>query len=477
MKLIKNFIYNQIYQLFIVLAPIITVPYVSRVLGKSGVGLFAYSSSYAQYFVLLGMLGIDLYGSRQIARVKGNNEVYERDFSNIYTMQLITTTVAVIAYLLIFVVINKENRILYLAQTTLVVTAMFDISWLFIGLEEMKTVVLRNTVVKILGIILIFVLVKKPSDISLYAVIMGGSGLLGQIIMWAGYKKVVKFRKPTKKEVMSHFAPALALFISQLAIQIYVLLDKTMIGLLSNMGQVGLYANAQKTIKLVLTLITSLGIVMLPRMSSLYAAGKLNEFKEMIYKAFSFVNFVAFPMTFGLIAIADGFSSWFYGSGFTGIGILLQAGSFVIIAISWSNILGIQVMLPMGKEREFTISVIGGAIVNVILNLILITHYKSMGATIASVVAEIMVTVIQIYILRNFINLFKLLKLIIKPFIGSVIMFIVIKILAEKLSYGILETFIEVIVGGIIYLVIMILMKDQFIKEIKYVVQKKILKR
>lgn len=477
MKLLKNFLYNQIYQLFLVLAPLITVPYISRVLGTDGVGLFSYSSSYAQYFVLLGMIGIDLYGSRQIARSKSSEEKYGRDFSNIYTLQFITTATALIIYLIIFVGINKDHRMLYLAQGTVVVASMFDISWLFIGLEDMKSVVLRNAFVKIVGIILIFILVRKPSDIILYALIMGGSSVIGQGIMWAGFRKVVKVYKPTTKEVFTHLTPALGLFVSQLAIQIYVLLDRSMLGFMSDMSQVGLYANAQKTIRLVLTLITSLGVVMLPRMSALYSEGKMDEFKTMIYKAFNFVNFMAFPMVFGLIAIADGFSLWFYGAGFAGVGVLLQVGVLIIIAISWSNILGIQVMLPMDRERGFTISVVGGAVVNVIFNFILIIHYEAMGTTIASVIAEFTVTAIQIYLLRDVVKLGRIIKTAIKPLIGSIVMFLVIKLVERFVSKGIIATVIEVAVGVIVYIVVMIIIKDQFIKEANSIIKTKILKR
>lgn len=477
MKLLKNFLYNQIYQLFLVIAPLITVPYLSRVLGTDGVGLFSYSSSYAQYFVLIGMIGIDLYGSRQIARSKQSKNGYGKDFSNIYSLQFITTASALIIYLIIFVLVNKSNRILYLAQATVVVASMFDISWLFIGIEDMKNVVLRNAFVKIIGIILIFIVVRKPSDIVLYALIMGGSSIVGQAIMWAGFRKVVKVERPTTKEIFTHVTPALGLFMSQLAIQVYVLLDKSMLGFMSDMSQVGLYANAQKTIRLALTLITSLGVVMLPRMSALYAEGNMDEFKRMIYKAFNFVNFMAFPMVFGLIAIADGFSLWFYGAGFSGVGVLLQVGVLIIIAISWSNILGIQVMLPMDKERGFTISVVGGAVVNIIFNLILITHYKAMGTTIASVIAEFTVTAIQLFLLRDVVKVGKVIKTVIKPIIGSVIMYVAIISTEKFLSMGIIATIIEVIVGVIVYIVVMIIIKDQFIVDARYIVKTKILKR
>ena len=246
---------------------------------------------------------------------------------------------------------------------------------------------------------------------------------------------------------------------------------------MSDMSQVGLYANAQKTIRLVLTLITSLGVVMLPRMSSLYSEGKMDEFKAMIYKAFNFVNFMAFPMVFGLIAIADGFSLSFYGANFAGVGVLLQVGVLIIIAISWSNILGIQVMLPMDRERGFTISVVGGAVVNVIFNFILIIHYKAMGTTIASVIAEFTVTAIQIYLLRDVVKLGRIIKTAIKPLIGSIVMFLVIKLVERFVSKGIIATVIEVAVGVIVYIVVMIIITSQFIKEVNSIVKTKILKR
>lgn len=216
---------------------------------------------------------------------------------------------------------------------------------------------------------------------------------------------------------------------------------------------------------------------MLPRMSALYSEGKMDEFKTMIYKAFNFVNFMAFPMVFGLIAIADGFSLWFYGASFAGVGVLLQVGVLIIIAISWSNILGIQVMLPMDRERGFTISVVGGAVVNVIFNFILIIHYKAMGTTIASVIAEFTVTAIQIYLLRDVVKLGKIIKTAIKPLVGSVVMFLAIKIVERFVSKGIIATVIEVAVGVIVYIVVMIIIKDQFIKEANSIIKTKILKR
>ena len=477
MSLKKNFIYNVLYQILTLILPIITVPYISRVLGPSGVGDYSYTGSYAQYFVLIGMIGIALYGNREIACVKNNRKLLSKEFWNIYMLQFITTIIAFFIYIIIFVFINNVNKYLYLIQSIIIFTAIFDISWFYIGYEDMKSVVTRNTIVKFIGVILIFVFVKEERDVNLYAFIMASSGLVGQISMWFYLKDKIDFYMPSLKGALKHLKPSLGLLISQLAIQIYTLLDKTMLGFMTGVYEVGLYDNSQKTIKLALMLITSLGVIMLPRMSSLYSQGKKNEFKTLIYKAFSFVNFMAFPMVLGLIVISNTFSLWFYGEAFNGIGLLLKIGSMLMIFIGWSNILGIQVMIPMKKEKQFTISVTVGALVNFILNLFLIKQFQAVGSTVASVIAEFSVTYVQIYFLRDLINIKTILKSIIKPLIGSIVMFIALIFIIPMFKVGVLWTLIEVAIGGVIYLIVMYILKDQFLEEGFNVVKTKFLKR
>ncbi|MGG7078795.1 flippase [Clostridium sardiniense] len=466
MSLKKNFLYNTIYQMFIIIIPIITVPYISRILGPDGVGLYSYTASYAQYFVLFGMIGISLYGNRQVAYSKNNRKNLSEEFWNIYCLQFITTILALIIYIVLFCIINNNNKAIYLIQSIIVLSTVFDISWFFIGYEDMKSVVVRNTIVKILGVFCVFIFVKEQSDVWKYAIIMSGSNFIGQIIMWLNLKDKIDFYKPKLENSIKHLKPALALFISQLAIQVYTLLDKTMLGYMVGVGEVGLYENSQKTIKLALTLITSLGVVMLPRMSALYSEGNIKKIKEMINKSFSFVNFMAFPMVFGLIAISTTFSLWFYGQAFDGIDILLKAGSVLMIVIGWSNILGIQVMLPMKKEKQFTISVIIGAIVNFILNILLINKFQSVGTTVASVLAEFAVTSTQVYFLRNFIDVKGIIKTIIKPMIGSIFMFIILILILPMFKIGFIWTIIEVVIGSVTYMIIMYLFKDQFLIEV-----------
>ena len=469
MSLKRNFIYNLIYQVFTIILPVITVPYISRVLGVDGVGLYSYTSAYGQYFILLGMIGISLYGNRQVAYYKNDKNKLSKEFWCIYTLQVFTTIISLIVYLLIFVVINKKDSFLYLIQSIPILAAIFDISWFFIGYEELRKVVVRNTITKIIGVASVFIFVRTSNDVIIYALIMGLTTLIGQIIMWFSLPNKVKMYKPSFREVFSHLSPSISLFVSQLAIQVYVLLDRTMLGIISDTTQVGLYDNAQKTIKLALTLITSLSTVMLPRMSALFSEGNIDRLKSMIYKAIDFVNFLCFPMVLGLIAVSSSFSNWFYGEEFVGIETLLKVGVLIAVPIGWSSVLGMQVMLPMKMEKKFTISVSIGAVVNVCCNFLLVYKFKAIGTTVSSVIAEIIVTTMQIYYLRNIVDINKMIKTTIKPIIGAIIMYIGVKgfTLILPLEVGVIYTIIQVIIGLIIYIFVMIILKSEFILEIK----------
>lgn len=476
MSIKKNFIYNTIYQILMIIIPIITVPYTSRVLGAEGIGIYSYTNSYVQFFVLFGMLGISSYGARQIAYAKKNKEKMTLEFWSIYNLQFFASVIALILYIIIFIVINEKDRSIYLAQSTVLIATVTDISWFFIGYEDMKSIVVRNSIVKILGVVLVFILVKKPTDVFTYTIIMGGCTLIGQLIMWLNLKGKVVYKKVSFKKYIKYIKYTLVLFVPQLATKIYTLLDRSMLGTMTNMYEVGMYDNSQKTIKLTLTLITSLGIVMLPRMSTLYADRKIKELKKMIYKSYDFINFMALPMVFGFIFIANDFSQWFYGESFDGIQVLLKYGSLLILAIGWGSISGVQIMIPMKMERRYTISVFVGAFVNFILNLVLINKFKAVGTTVASVIAEFTVSIVQIYFLRNFINIKKILISILKPLSSSLIMFIMLTVIKPLFRIGIFYTMIEVIIGILIYTFAMYFLKSSILNEILSLLKKYIKK-
>ena len=476
MSLIKNATYNMIYQVVNILIPIIIVPYISRIVGSAGIGEYSYTNSYVQYFIIIGMLGISLYGNRQIAYLKNDNKKISKEFCNIFTLQLICNGISLIVYLTIFVFLNKSNKLLYLAQSINLLASAFDISWFFIGYEEMKTVVIRNTLVKVIGVIFIFIFVKNSNDIILYTLILSLSLLLGQLIMWISLSKIIIFSKPEISQIKKHLGPALILFLSQLAIQMYVLVDKTMLGIIRNASEVGYYENSQKTIKLALTLATSVGIVMLPRMSNLYYQKKKKEFRELMYKSFSFTNLISMPIFIGLVSIADGFSPWFYGPSFNGIQNLIKVGAIIIIPISISNVLGMQVLLPIGKEKQFTVSIFIGLIVNIVINIFTIRELGALGATISSVISEFSITLIQLYFLRGFVSVKNILKSLKNPLIGSIIMFFIVYPLSFYLNIGMFGTIIEVLIGFLVYFIVIYMLKDKFLFDAIILLKKKLIK-
>lgn len=462
MKVITNYLYNLIYQMLVIILPIVTIPYISRVLGADGLGQYAYTNAWVQYFILVGMLGLATYSSREIAYVREDSEKLSQTFWEINFLRFVTLGISMIAYLVIFgVVVESPYKKMYMIQSINILCSLFDISWLFIGLENFKKVVIRNTFVKLIGVILIFALVKDSSQVWLYSLILAVCQLVGQLIMWRDIPEEIKFVIPKCNNIFKHLRFSIKLFIPQIAINVYTMLDKLMLGGLSTESQVGMYDNVQRIVKVLVTVVTALATVTIPKMANLYKNKMYNEFKDNVYKSFSFVSFIACPMAFGLIGISKSFIAWFYGSGFEGILPMFYVGSFLIITLGWSSILGNQVLIATKKEKQFTISVTTGAIINLIFNFILIRRLEGLGTTISSVMAEYTGMFLMAYFLRNELDIRYLFKSTLKYLISAIIMCVVILCLSIGMADTIYSTVILTVLGGIIYISIMMVTRDK----------------
>lgn len=460
--IVKNYLYNLMYQLLTIILPIVTIPYISRVLGAEGLGKYSLTNAYAQYFVLFGMVGLATYCSREVAYVRNDKVKLSKIFWELNFLRFITMGISIIMYTLFCLyIIKSENKMISIIQGLILLSSLFDISWLFIGIEDFKKVSIRNTIVKLLGVCLIFMFVKNKSQVWLYTLILGGTQLLGQIIMWLDIPKEINFFMPKKDEIKKHLLFSLKLFIPQLAINVYCMLDKIMLGTLVNEVEVGMYDNAQKIIRIVLTIATSLATVMTPNMINLYVNGEMNKFSKKIYQSFSFVSFLTFPMVFGLIGICKNFIPWFYGPGFAGIENIFYLGSWIMIAVGWASVIGVQVLISIKRENQYTIAVTISAVINFILNLVLIKKLDGIGATISTVVAEFTGISIILYFARDIVNIKKLFINVPKYLISSVVMFLIIFNLGKLVNPTIIGTIIQVIVGIVSYISIMIIIKDE----------------
>lgn len=454
MQVVKNFLYNLSYQILVIILPLITVPYVSNILGASGIGNYAFTHANMQYFVIFGMVGIALYGNRQIAYVREDKSKLRSTFYSIYLLQLITTSISFILFTIFVLVFNSNDyKMLYMVQGINIIAAMFDISWLFMGLEQFKKTVARNTIVKLASLASIFIFVKEANDVLIYTLILSLSALLGNLTFWFYIPKSIGFNNVNIRGLLTHLKASLALFIPQIAIQVYLLLDKTLLGILSDNIQVGYYENSQKIVKIVLTIATSVGTVMMPKIANTVASGDMKKVKYYVKNSFFFVSALSIPLMFGLMGVAKELSPWFFGDNFKGIEKLIIVSTFIILAISWSNVLGMQLLVPLNKTKEFTISVTAGAVINFVLNIIFLRYMGAIGACLSTIIAESTVTLVQFYFIRDFIKPFELIKQVIIFIPCAIIMFIVVRIIGGSMGASIITNIIQGICGSITYFI------------------------
>ena len=465
MKVIKNYLYNLSYQILTIILPIITVPYVTRIFTSEDLGNYGFYNSIVSYFSLFAMLGIGIYGTKQIAAARNVSST----FWNIYAIQLTASILALFVYVITLVSIPKMSGMVPIILGIVLLTKMIDISWLFTGKEDFKKITLRNTMVKVAGVISIFTFIKSSEDLYLYIFLIVIFDFLGQFVMWIPAKKFIKRPSFDTKIIKKNLHPIVLLFLPQVAISLYVVLDRTLLGLLGSYSDVGIYEQGQKLTSILLTVVSSLGAVMLPRVANLLSERKEKEAQNMVRFSFILYNLIIFPMIFGLIAINEVFVRLFLGQNFQDVKYVLYIIVFNIMFIGWTNILGYQVLVVRNKNKEFMLSTTIPAIVSVAVNIAVIPFFGYIGASITSVVVEFLVFAIQWYYSRNIINknlLFN--KDLAKIICSSLVMFGVVMLCKIMLGFdGIVGLVIYLVVGGISYLAMIFLLKTVNIREMK----------
>lgn len=463
----KNYIYNLSYQILVLIIPVITTPYISRALGAENIGIYSYTLSISAFFILFGSLGISLYAQREIAYLQKDKKKYSKLFWEIFILKFITMTISL--FIFFFTFVRKGDYSQYYKILILEIIAnCIDISWFFQGLEEFKKTVLRNIIVKLLSVICIFAFVKKPEDLKIYFYIYVLSILFGNGSLWFYLPNLLEKVNFKSLKIRKHIKPTLGLFLPQIAIEVYTLLDRAMIGtIIAEKSEVGFYEQSQKIIKMLLTILTSLGTVMLPRIANNFAKGKSKTIKTYIAKSLNMVLMLAFPMILGIISVSHAFVPKFFGQGFDKVEILMNIISPIILFIGLSNVIGTQYLLPTKRQREYTISVVCGAITNFIANLCLIWRYGAIGASIGTVIAELTVTLVQIYFVRDCFSLLFILKLSKNYVISSIAMFSVCSIVRSLIIDSMISSIaLQVLSGTIVYVTCLLVLKDKFFEEI-----------
>nr|WP_054755663.1 polysaccharide biosynthesis C-terminal domain-containing protein [Liquorilactobacillus satsumensis] len=472
MKVFRNYFYNAGYQVLAMVLPLITSPYITRVLGKSGgVGINSFTNSLIQYFVLIGSIGIGLYGNREVAFVRDDRKKLSQTFWEVAILKIVTVVLAYGAFLLFLLFYHKYRSYMLLQSVYIIAAGGVDISWLFMGLEDFKKTVIRNTFVKVLSVILIFTFVKSASDTGTYILILGGSILFGNLTLWPYLRKTLVAIDWSELNILRHLRPAVILFVPQIAIQVYLVLNKTMLGLMIGSDYSGFFDRSDNIVKLILSLATATGTVMLPHVANAFSKGDNKRVKYYLSESFDFVSCLTVPLTFGLAALAIKFAPWFYGAEFKPVGYAMMLESAVILLIGWSNVIGQQYMLPTNQIKSYSTSVIMGAIVNMIANVPLIYLLGLQGAVLATVLSELAVTFYQLWKIRNQVNYRELFINLPKYLIAGVVMFLVVFKINSIQRFSVGTMLLQAVIGAVIYTVALLLLRPTILKKIRVILK------
>lgn len=461
-----NFAYSMMFQIFTMITPFVTAPYVSRVLGPDGIGIQSYTGSIQSYFLLFAALGTASYGNREIAQARDNKEVYSKKFYEIELITVITCIVCLVAWTgLIF--FDKKNQIYYIAMIPYIFGTMFDISWFYNGLENFKTTVICNILFKSIGIVAIFAFVKDENDLVLYILIMAITTMLANLSMWIYLPRYVCRISFKSLQIKDHFKQTLMYFIPTIATSIYTVLDKTLIGVITqNDAQNGYYEQATKIINMAKSVsFNAVNAVVGVRISYLFVDNKVDEIKTRINKSMDFILFMTIGCGFGIAAVAKTFVPLFFGKGYDQVINLLYIFAPIITIIGISNCLGSQYYTPSGRRNESTKYLLCGSVINLVLNLCFIKRFGVYGAACASVLAEGFISFLYVKNCNGFMRFLEILRLSYKKLIAGFIMFCLILGVDRCLHVEKLLLLIcQVMLGIFTYFIVLMIEKDDGIR-------------
>lgn len=474
-KLVKNYVYNLVYQIVVIIVPLITIPYLTRVLQPENLGIYTYVTSSASIINTIGILGLYNYGNRQIAYTRDNIEVRDKTFNELMSLRLFLCLFSSCIYFIWAT--QTEYTMYFIIYYPWLFASFIDVAWFFSGIEEMGTIVIKNLFIKLFSLIFIFTLVKNANDLYKYFYIVSVITLLACLSMFFQIRKKSISFKFSLDNSRNHLKDAILLFLPQLASLFYLQVDKIMIEILSgDISQLAFYDQAEKIINIPFTLITALSVVIMPRIANEFKKGNLNLLNDYIYKSARFSMMVSISMFFGINGIKDNFIPWYLGTEFLDVIQAVGIISPIILTNTLMNVSGTQYLTAINETKVLTISSVLAAIINVIANIILIPHMGFYGAAIATVISSFICVIVQLIAMNKMISIAPILCGLWKYFSSGIVMFVFLKIISVYLISSILNTLLLVIIGGGIYFTLLFILRDKYF-EIALEIVGKFIKR
>ncbi len=472
-----NFVMNALLTMSSFIFPLITFPYVSRVLLPVGTGRVSFATSLISYFSMVAQLGIPTYGIRACAKVRDNREELTRTVHELLCINLIMDVLsyAVLGVALLFVPRLYDDRALYVIVSLTIVLTSIGMEWLYKALEQYTYITIRSIIFKFVALVAMFLLIHEQEDYVIYGGITILAASASNIFNFINVHKYIDLKPVGNYNLKQHLKPVGIFFAMSCATTIYTHMDTVMLGFMKTDEDVGYYHAAVRIKSILVSIVTSLGTVMLPRASYYVQNGYMTEFKRITQKALNFVFLIASPMLLYFILYAKQGVYFISGSAYTGSIIPMQIIMPTLLLIGITNILGFQILVPLGKEKMVLYSVITGAIVNITINAVLIPRFASSGAAIGTLVAEFVVLVVQYYTLKSSIaSAFKAIaywKITMALVLGALASLWIIKIGFGNFLTLLITTVLFFGVYGLVLLVtkeqLVMELMNQFIQKIK----------
>ena len=450
----KNFIYTTFYKVLRIILPLVTVPYVTRVLGAEKLGIYDYTYSVVTYFQMLAFLGFENYGSRLIAENSKDKKHLNKTFSAAYYFQVFASVLALVAYAIYVTIFCKENVEIAWIQSLYIVAELFNISWMYFGLEKFKITSTVNIIARLASFVGIFIFVKTKDDLMLYSFFCSGTLLFSSLILWLGAFKHIKFVYASPREIWEYGKGSIILFFPVLVINIYRTMDKIMLGNIVGMSEVAIYSNADKIVEVPYMILASLGVVTLPKMTNFAQNGEIEKTKYYIEKSMRITMLMACGMAFGMMAVGKIFAPIFFGKEFLASGVLIMVIAPHVIFRGSANVVRNQYLLPQKRDKDYIISILIGVVINLVFNSIFIPLWGAVGAACATLFAESFVALYQIFICRKEIPVVRYTVSNLFFILAGIIMFIPVYWYGESHDAIISTLLIQIAMGVVIYLIV-----------------------
>ena len=472
----NNIIYNMAFQLFTTFIPVIITPYISRTLGLENNSIYSFVETVVTLIAIFGTIGTFLYGSRKVAYVRDNKYNLSKCTYEIIFLKLILLVPILLLYIIFFCITGKY-KLYFLISIITIISSSLEITWFFNGLEEFKLITIRNFIIKMCFVISLFLFVKTENDLTNYFWIVVINGFVSNICMYPLLKRYIyPLKEVNKLNVFSHLKESFVLFIPQSANYIYSYSDKIMLGLLTpTLTNVGIYDYAYRIVKMIISLLQSIGYALLSRIANLSSKNDEDGIKKYINLSIKFTLFLSLPMMFGLIGISKVFVPLYLGNEYIETSKVIYYLCPLVLITSLNSVLGVQLLLAVKKDVEYIRCTVLGAVINIALNFALIPKYVIIGACITSLLSEFVVLILETFYSYRFLHLKQIAYSFIRYFGCSIVILIICLIVSMFNVSNIIKLVLQVCFSVLFYFLLLYLLKDEMFikitKKVKMIVQ------